>query len=142
MKKMTFGNLLDPRDNRLPAKTGLGRRVRAIPTQPLANPRNLVNNMPGVRKMIAPSRVTNGKVLRQEQMETLNRAVDKINRYLSSVQMYKGLRFAVDPDSKKSIATLRDVQTGETLKTFPNETVLSIASNLRALVGLMQDRQE
>lgn len=50
------------------------------------------------------------------------------------------LRLRVDEDLKEVIATVVDTQTGEVLKSYPPEEVISAAKKLKAILGQVLDR--
>jgi flagellar protein FlaG len=50
------------------------------------------------------------------------------------------LRLRVDEDLKEVIATVVDTQTGEVVKSFPPEEVISAAKKLKAMLGQILDR--
>ena len=135
VKKLDFSKLLDPKDNRLPKKTGLGGKLRPLKTIPLFNPR-IVRN-PALAKQLDPIRVTNSKVIREAALNRLNSSVDTINRHLQKFKSTKGLSFEIDENSNRSFAVIKDKQTGEVLKEVPAKGVLQIAANLRDASGLI-----
>lgn len=50
------------------------------------------------------------------------------------------LRLRVDEDLKEVIATIVDTKTGEVVKSYPPEEVLSAAKKLKAMLGQILDR--
>jgi flagellar protein FlaG len=50
------------------------------------------------------------------------------------------LRLRVDDDLKEVIATVVDTETGEVVKSFPPEEVISAAKKLKAMLGQILDR--
>lgn len=134
VKKLEFTSL-DPRDNRLPKKTGLGGKLRPLKTIPLFNPR--ITRNPVLAKQLDPIRVTNSKVIRQAALDKLNSSVRTINRHLQKFKSTKGLFFEIDQNSNRSFAVIKDKRTGEVLKEVPSQGVLQIAANLRDASGLI-----
>ena len=135
VKKLEFSKLLDPRDNRLPKKTGLGGKLRPLKPQRLFNPKLVRNDR--LRASLDEFRPANPQVIRAAMLAKLNRSVDSINRHLQKSKNTKGVFFELDPDSNHSFATIKDKRTGEVIKQIPAEGVLQIAANLRDASGLI-----
>jgi len=135
--KVKFTQLLNPRDERLPKKTGIGGRIKFTSPGPLFNPRISISTNSALKKMLAFSSVTSGRSIRAKNMEMLNRATDTINRHLQTSQKHRGIRFSVDKDANKLMVSIRNVQTGEVVKTLPGESAMKIAGNLRLLSGAL-----
>lgn len=132
--KLDFSKLLDPRDNRLPKKTGIGGKLRPLETKPLFNPKIMQN--PTMARQLDPIRPANAKVIREAALERLNSSVRTINRHLQKSKNTKGLFFEIDPDTNRSFAVIKDKRTGQVLKQVPAQGVLQIAANLRDASGL------
>ena len=133
--KLDFSKLLDPKDNRLPKKTGIGGKLRPLKTIPLFNPKIIRN--PALAKQLDPIRVTNPQIIREAALKQLNSSVDTINRHLQKFKSTKGLFFEIDENSSRSFAVIKDKRTGEVLKEIPAQGVLQIAANLRDASGLI-----
>ena len=135
VKKLDFAALFDPRDNRLPKKTGLGGKLKPLKSHPLFNPRIMRN--PTLSKQLDSIRPSNPQVIRDAAIAKLNRSVETINRHLQKFKNTKGVFFEVDQNSNRSFAVIRDKRTGEVLKEVPAQGVLQIAANLRDASGLI-----
>ena len=133
--KLDFSKLFDPRDNRLPKKTGLGGKIKPLKSQRLFNPK-LVGN-PALSRQLDSVRVTNPKMIRDAALERLNSSAHTINRHLQKFKSTKGLSFHIDANSSRTVAVIKDKRTGEVLKEIPAEGVLQIAANLRDASGLI-----
>ena len=143
MKKFfDMGNMVNPREARLPAKTGIGGKLKPLKTTPLANPKVALTSNKQLRAALQEFRVTDGAQIRQASKEQMALAVDKVNSYIQSNRKYKGVRFDVHEESGRSYATMTDTRTGEVVATFPGDTVLAIAGNIKAAVGLIQNKYE
>ena len=139
--KVKFTQILNPKEERLPRKTGLGGKMPRMSPGPLFNPRITIASNQALKKNLIDSSVTNPKVIRAKNLETLNSSVDTINKHLESSKSHKGIRFSVDPESGKSTVAVRDSRTGETIRTMPGESAIKIAGNLRLLAGMIMDKQ-
>lgn len=133
--KLDFSKLLDPKDNRLPKKTGIGGKLKPLRPLRLFNPK-LVRNR-ALAKQLDPIRPTNPQVIRAAALKKLSSSIDTINRHLQKFKSTKGLSFQLDADSGRSFAVIKDKRTGEVLKEIPAEGVLQIAANLRDASGLI-----
>jgi len=70
---------------------------------------------------------------RQAGQLPVEKALEEINR---SMQAWStSLRFEVDPDVKRVVVSIVDKETGEVLRTIPNEVVLRVAKMLVNLQG-------
>ena len=139
VKKLELSSLFDPKDNRLPAKTGIGGKLKPLKTQPLFNPK-IVRN-PTLKKQLAIFNPTNPKIIRENFVKKLSASIDSINRHLQSIQQFKGIAFELNEDANRSFAIVRDKKTGEVLKQIPSEGVLQIAANLRDASGLLVETE-
>lgn len=135
VKKLEFSKLMDPRDNRLPKKTGLGGKIKPLKTQRLFNPKIMRN--PKMARELDQFRPANRQVIRAANMKALNRSVDTINRHLAKFKNTKGVFFELDKDSNKYFAVIKDKQTGAVLKQIPGDGVIQLAANLRDASGMI-----
>ena len=133
--KVEFSKLLDPKDNRLPKKTGLGGKLKPIQSRPLFNPK-LARN-PTLKKQLAIFNPTNSKVIREKTLTKLRANLDTVNRHLKASQQFKGITFELSKDANRTFAIVKDQRTGEVLRQFPSEALLGIAANLRSISGLL-----
>lgn len=70
---------------------------------------------------------------RQAGQLPVEKALEEINR---SMQAWStSLRFEVDPDVKRVVVSIIDKESGEVLRTIPNEVVLRVAKMLVNLQG-------
>ena len=134
--KLKLSSLFNFRDERLPAKTGIGGKLKAPRKQPLFQPQHTIA---GNAAVVAQLRQFKGPTIKEVQAahgERLARAVDEINRHIKNNQVFKGVRFGLDEASNRNVAVVRDTRTGEVLREIPGEGVLQIAANLRRASGL------
>lgn len=138
MKTRIFSQM-DPRENRLPADTS--RIVEGKPHRslPLVNPDRFVSNNPRVKAMISKSDPVDPKSIRADAKARLQRMVDTANRQIRNSIHFKSIRFAVDQDSGRSVAVVKDRKTGKVLKQIPNDQLLSMAARLKDASGLFKD---
>lgn len=61
----------------------------------------------------------------QQSSEALRNAVDEINRKL--LQSNKKLEFSIDESTKQRVVRLVDMDTGDLIRQFPSEEMLSIS---------------
>ncbi len=71
--------------------------------------------------------------------EILMRSVDAVNRYLQDTLRYQGIRFSVDTASGRTVAVVRDMDTGQVLRQIPSESMLVLAARVRELSGVLVD---
>lgn len=64
----------------------------------------------------------------QLSAEQLKSAVDNINKTLK--QSNKNLEFSVDESTKKSVFQLKDAETGDVIRQYPTEEMLSISRSI------------
>ncbi len=139
--KLKLSSLFNPRDERMPKKTGIGGKVKPFRKQPVFDPQKTIRAKPAIQAQLAPYRADTPKQVRAATAERLALAVDNINRHIKNSTQFKGLRFSVDDPSNRSVATVRDIRTGEVLRTIPPEGVLQIAANLRSLAGILVNKE-
>ena len=141
MKIAKFARLLNPREERLPTKTGIGGRIKPLKSIPLVNPKVLLSNNANFRRHMKQFSITSGTALREESLATLNRMTETVNKHLAAFKQYKGLRFQVNEEAGKTVVSIRDTRTGEVIKTLPSESLVHIAANLRARSGVLADTE-
>lgn len=135
VQKLNLSQMFDPKENRLPKKTGIGGKLRPIKSTRLFNPK-LVRN-PTLSKQLDSVRPTNPKVLREAALKKLSSSLDTINKHLRESQQFKGITFELNKDANRTFAVIKDQRTGEVLKEVPPEGVLQIAANLRDASGII-----
>lgn len=139
--KLKLSVLFDPREERLPKKTGIGGKLKPFRKQPLFDPQKTIRAKPALQAQLAPFKTVTPKQARMVVAERLALAVDKINRHIESSILFKGLRFSLDEASNRNVATVRDIKTGEVLREIPPQGVLQIAANLRSLAGILVNKE-
>ena len=135
VQKLNLSQLLPPKENRLPKKTGIGGKLRPLKFQRLFDPK-LVRN-PALTKQLDPVRPTNPKVIRETALNKLKSNLDTINKHLKASQKFTGITFEVNREANRTFAIVKDRRTGEVLKEIPPESVLQIAANLRDASGII-----
>ncbi len=141
MKVARFSRMFDPREERLPKKTGLGGKMKPIESKPLVNPKMLLSSNRRMMNFLKQFKVTNSADIRAASLKMLNQSVYTINKHIQSSMQYKGLRFEVHEDSNKHFAVIRDQKTGEVLKTIPSGSAMQIAANLRQASGILVNKE-
>ena len=130
---------LDPRENRLPADTSRVVETKPHRSLPLVNPDRFVSNNPRVKAMISKNDPIEPKAIRANAKERLHRMVEEANRHIRNSIHFKSIRFAVDEDSGRYVAVVKDRKTGQVLKQIPNDQILSMAARLKEAGGLFKD---
>jgi flagellar protein FlaG len=69
--------------------------------------------------------------------EDVKRAAQQLEAYMQSMNRY--LEFRVDEDSGRTVVTVKDKNTGETIRQIPSEEIMRLAHNLggKAHTGLI-----
>lgn len=140
MKVQRFSKLLNPRDERLPKKTGIGGKLKPMKRMPLLNPRVMLSSNAAFKAQIKQFSVTDSSAIRGEALAKLNRMAETVTRHLAAFPQYKGLRFEINEEAGKNVVIVRDMRTGEVVKSFPSESLIQIAANLRAATGVLLDK--
>ena len=140
MKTRIFRQL-DPRENRLPTDTSRIITVKPHRTIPLVNPDLFVNNHPGIKREIAKLDPVNPKTIRSDARERIHRMVEAANKMIRDSIHLKSIIFAVDDDSGRAVAVIKDKKTGQTIRQIPTEQTLNMAARLKESSGLLKDIQ-
>ncbi len=135
VKKLELSQLFDPKENRLPKKTGIGGKLKPLKSQPLFDPKLMRN--PRLKKELAIFDPTNAANIREKFVKKLASSIDTINKHLQEFQQFKGISFELNEEAARTFAIVRDKKTGEVLKQVPSEGILQIAANLRDLSGIL-----
>lgn len=71
--------------------------------------------------------------------EDVQRAAQQLEQFMQSMNRY--LEFRVDQDSGRTVVTVKDKTTGDTIRQIPSEEVLHLAQNLggTAHTGLLNE---
>ena len=64
-------------------------------------------------------------------------AVEKLNKYVQSQKKY--VNFAVDEATNTTVIKVYKTETGELIRQFPPEEILSMAARIRQSIGWMYD---
>ncbi|WP_157995111.1 flagellar protein FlaG [Peristeroidobacter soli] len=69
--------------------------------------------------------------------EEVKRAAQQLETYMQSMNRY--LEFRIDEDSGRTVVTVKDKNTGETIRQIPSEEIMRLAHNLggKAHTGLI-----
>ena len=86
----------------------------------------------------APARTSAAPTGRGPSSELARALAAELNK--GPVSDTSELRLRVDDDLKEIIATVVDTETGEVVKSFPPEEVISAAKKLKAMLGQILDR--
>jgi uncharacterized FlaG/YvyC family protein len=141
MTTTRIANHLVPKNERLPAKTG----VDVSPIEPMSKmisfvqPELFVGNNPAIKQNIQQFNPMTPERIRGEFLEKFSASIDTVNAHLASQQKFTGLRFGVHEESGYFFAVLRDAETGKVLKQYPAQAFLEIAARLQDASGLLVD---
>ena len=101
-------------------------------------------NNPGNRATAAPV-VTTPKVSAPKPMETnydagkLRKSMEDTLKMLTE-QVSTGLGFSVDEVANRTVVTVRNAQSGETVRQIPSEDFLKMARNIEELKGILYNK--
>lgn len=109
--------------------------ISPVQTQNLSGPQKPVRLPTEAGSIEPPAQVENGKELPSNLVSTatepnLSGVVESLNDYLQSVK--RDLEFSVDSDTGRTIITVMDRDSGETIRQIPPETVMALAEYLRS----------
>jgi flagellar protein FlaG len=103
-------------------------------------------NNPGNRATAAPV-VTTPKVSAPKPMETnydagkLRKSMeDTLKMLTEQVSSDTGLGFSVDKVANRTVVTVRNAQSGETVRQIPSEDFLKMARNIEELKGILYNK--
>lgn len=113
--------------------------ISPVQTQNLSGPQKPVRLRTEAGSIEPPAQVENGKELPSNSVSTaiepnLSGVVESLNDYLQSVK--RDLEFSVDSATGRTIITVMDRDSGETIRQIPPETVMALAEYLRSEGGL------
>ena len=79
------------------------------------------------------------KQVAEPSAEEVKRAARQLETFMQSMNRY--LEFRVDQDSGRTVVTVKDKTTGETVRQIPSEEVMRLAQNLGAKMhtGLLNE---
>ena len=104
-------------------------------------------NNPGNRATAAPV-VTTPKVSAPKPMETnydagkLRKSMeDTLKMLTEQVSSGTGLGFSVDKVANRTVVTVRNAQSGETVRQIPSEDFMKMARNIEELKGILYNKE-
>jgi len=100
---------------------------------PSPEPAVLVTPAAGATDQDGTGSATSEQASRQAGQLPVEKALEEINRNMQAWST--SLRFEVDPDVKRVVVSIIDKETGDVLRTIPNEVVLRVAKMLVTLQG-------
>ena len=77
----------------------------------------------------------NIKVDTESKMKNLQKTLDELNTELKDGG--RGVSFSIDKSLPAPVVVVKNSTTGEVIRQFPNEAVVSFADNLQGLKGLL-----
>ena len=104
-----------------------------IPLDPAAGGRGLADPAGS-----SPAKASEAATSRGPSTELAHALAAELNS--GPVSATSELRLRVDDELKEVIATVVDAETGEVLKSYPPEEVISAAKKLKAMLGQILDR--
>ena len=88
-----------------------------------------------IGKALPLANLLDGSVSTKEKVEE---AVSELNSFVQSIQ--RGIQFTVHEETGRSIITVTDKETGEEIRKFPSDQVLSIAEQIAETLAVPQER--
>lgn len=73
----------------------------------------------------------------EQRQQELRAAIDQLNEQMR--QNGRALAFSIDEQSKRTVVTVTNQETGQVIRQFPDETILRVAHNLDRVKGLLAD---
>ena len=111
-------------------------RIQPVELQPLVNPEMVGSLSEAQRNLIGLTRAIVPDSVRQEQLDTLQMAIDAVNAYIQSTQQSFSIRFELHQRSGLTYALIRNTETGQVLKQIPSNALLNIAARVRQASGI------
>lgn len=74
----------------------------------------------------------------EKMMANLKEAISRLNDMMQSGG--RGLNFAMDPKLGRPVVTVTNTQTGEVVRTIPNEVIIRVGHSIEDLKGLLHDQ--
>lgn len=110
-----------------------GGEIARSPRSPSFPQPTAAAEVPQAQKQVEVSRPA------QPSPEDVKRAARQLETFMQSMNRY--LEFRVDEDSGRTVVTVKDKSTGETIRQIPSEEVMRLAQNLggRAHTGLIDE---
>lgn len=92
-----------------------------------------------VAKATEPAPAVPASPVSQPSAEAVERAARQLETFMQSMNRY--LEFRIDQDSGRTVVTVKDKTTGDTIRQIPAEEVLRLAQNLggKAHTGLIDE---
>lgn len=112
----TTGNMAQAPQSAKPAGDGMPNVSVAMPSNVAAQPSASLELPQAAAKPVAEQQVS---------AEQVKSAVENINKALK--QSNKNLEFSVDESTKKQMFKLKDSETGDVIRQYPTEEMLSIS---------------
>ena len=104
---------------------------------------NNANQMNGVADIVENEKVAqaNGVILSPEQASLTSKQLEQVAQQLQDFvgEMNRGLEFLVDEDSGRDVIKVIDKNSGELVKQYPSEEVLTLVAKLSEMVGSFVD---
>lgn len=95
--------------------------------RPLRSP-SFPNEAAAAGQVAEPAAVVQQSVPREPSAEEVQHAAKQLEAFMHGMNRY--LEFRVDEDSGRTVVTVKDKNTGETIRQIPSEEVMRLAHNL------------
>jgi len=70
--------------------------------------------------------------------KSVKQTVSELNDFVQTIQ--RGIEFSVHEETGKSIVSITDTETGEEIRRFPSEQMLSIAAHIAETLAVPEER--
>lgn len=106
--------------------------------RPLRSP-SFPNQTAAVGKTVEQPAIAQQSAPREPSAEEVQHAARQLETFMQSMNRY--LEFRIDEDSGRTVVTVKDKHTGETIRQIPSEEILRLAHNLggKASGGLLDE---
>ena len=112
-------------------ETSAGVAAQAVPT-PVAAP---AQTTAPVQPVVARQSAQSAQATPEPSQADVKAAVEKVQQAVQS--MASSLKFSVDQETGKSIVTLTDTETGETIRQMPSKEMIELARNIDRIQGML-----
>ena len=88
---------------------------------------------------VSVSNETSFATVQNQALADVHEAVEKLNEYVQSQE--KSVNFSVDETTNATVIKVYKTETGELVRQFPPEEILSMAAHISQSIGLMYDNK-
>jgi flagellar protein FlaG len=91
----------------------------------------LKNGVSSVQNLAQGSGTLADKVSEEENQASLEKAVQEVESFLQTQN--RNLAFSIDDETKRSVVTVKDSESGDVIRQIPSEEVLALAERIQDL---------